>query len=138
MLLLVAYVTSTRHFRRQMDVTTFMSTICPIAALAVLPIALAHGDVFGMSTTGWVFTGILTLTSGIAAQGLLVYAQKTIQIGTIGISQQLQPALAVVWSFLLLGEVINGRQAAGIAVVVAGLTAFVVVHQRGGRSGRDP
>src|SRR3954453_23131905 len=39
MLLLVAYVTSTRAFRRQMDVTTFMSTICPIAAVAVLPIA---------------------------------------------------------------------------------------------------
>ena len=89
-----------------MDVTTFMSAICPIAAVAVLPIALAHGDVFGMSTTGWIFTGILTLTSGITAQGLLVYAQKTIQIGTIGISQQLQPALAVVWFFLLLGEVI--------------------------------
>ena len=79
----------------------------------MLPIALAHGDVFGMSATGWAFTAILTLTSGIAAQGLLVYAQKTIQIGTIGISQQLQPALAVVWSYLLLGEVINGRQAPG-------------------------
>jgi drug/metabolite transporter (DMT)-like permease len=136
MLLLVAYVTSTRYFRREMDVTTFMSTICPIAAVAVLPIALAHGDVFGMSATGWIFTAVLTLTSGIAAQGLLVYAQKTIQIGTIGISQQLQPALAVVWSYLLLGEVINGRQALGIAIVVAGLTAFVVVHQRAGRPDR--
>jgi drug/metabolite transporter (DMT)-like permease len=135
MLLLVAYVTSTRGLRRDMDVTTFMATICPIAAVAVLPIALAHGDVFGMSATGWTYTAILTVTSGIAAQGLLVYAQKTIQIGTIGIAQQLQPALAVVWSFLLLGEVINGRQAAGIAIVVAGLTGFVVVH---GRSGRAP
>ena len=56
MLLLVAYVTSTRYFRREMDVTTFMATICPIAAVAVLPIALAHGDVFGMSATGWMFT----------------------------------------------------------------------------------
>jgi drug/metabolite transporter (DMT)-like permease len=138
MLLLVAYVTSTRHFRQEMDVTTFMAAICPIAAMAVLPIALAHGDVFGMSATGWTFTAILTLTSGITAQGLLVYAQKTVQIGTIGISQQVQPALAVVWSYLLLGEVINGRQALGIAIVVAGLTAFVVVHQRGGRSGRAP
>jgi drug/metabolite transporter (DMT)-like permease len=136
MLLLVAYVTSTRAFRGEMDVTTFMSTICPIAALAVLPIALAHGDVFGMSATGWLFTAILTLTSGIAAQGLLVYAQKTIQIGTIGISQQAQPALAVVWSFLLLDEAINGRQAAGIAIVIAGLVAFVVAHQRDGRRDR--
>jgi drug/metabolite transporter (DMT)-like permease len=79
-----------------------MATICPIAALAVAPIALAHGDVLGVSGTGWTYTIILMLTSGIAAQGLLVYAQKTIQIGTIGIAQQAQPALAVVWSFLNL------------------------------------
>ena len=42
-----------------------------------------------------------------------MYAQKTIQIGTIGIAQVAQPALAVVWSFLLLGEVVNDRQVVG-------------------------
>jgi drug/metabolite transporter (DMT)-like permease len=136
MLLLVAYVASTRHYRRDMDVTTFMATICPIAAVAVLPLALINGDVFGLSTTGWTFMLILSLTSGITAQGLLVYAQKTIQIGTIGIAQTAQPALAVVWSFLILGEVINARQALGIAIVMGGLLAFVVIHQR--RSGRAP
>jgi drug/metabolite transporter (DMT)-like permease len=133
MLLLVGYVASTKHFRREMDVTSFMAAICPIAAVAVLPLALAHGDVFGMSGTGWAYMLILTLTSGVMAQGLLVFAQKTIQIGTIGIAQVAQPALAVVWSFLLLGEVVNHRQVAGIAVVMAGLLAFVVLHQRSGR-----
>jgi drug/metabolite transporter (DMT)-like permease len=86
-----------------------------------------------MSGTGWAFMLILTLTSGVAAQGLLVFAQKSIQIGTIGIAQVAQPALAVVWSFLLLGELVNGRQVAGIATVMAGLLAFVVLHQRGAR-----
>ena len=95
-----------------MDVTTFMATICPIAAVAVLPIALAHGTSRAQRAPGGCSPPILALTSGISAQGLLVYAQKTIQIGTIGIAQQAQPALAVVWSFLLLGEAINGRQAA--------------------------
>jgi len=136
MLLLVAYVASTRHYRREMDVTTFMATICPIAAVAVLPLAIAHGDVFGLSGTGWIFMLILTLTSGVAAQGLLVFAQKSIQIGTIGIAQVAQPALAVVWSFLVLGEVVDDRQVAGIATVMAGLLAFTVLHQRGG--GRRP
>jgi drug/metabolite transporter (DMT)-like permease len=131
MLLLVAYVASTKYFRQEMDVTTFMATICPIAAVAVLPLAVIHGDVFGMSGTGWTYMLILTFTSGVAAQGLLVYAQKTIQIGTIAISQVVQPALAVVWSFLLLGEVVNHRQMAGIAIVVLGLLAFVVLNQRG-------
>jgi drug/metabolite transporter (DMT)-like permease len=132
MLLLVGYVASTKYFRKDMDVTTFMATICPIAALAVLPLAILHGDVFGMSGTGWTFTLILTLTSGVAAQGLLVFAQKSIQIGTIAIAQVVQPALAVVWSFLMLGEVVNERQIAGIAIVVGGLMAFVALHQRGG------
>ena len=140
MLLLVAYVASTKYFRREMDVTTFMATICPIATVAVLPLALANGDVFGLSGTGWTFTLILTITSGVAAQGLLVFAQKSIQIGTIGIAQVAQPALAVVWSYLLLGEVVNDRQVAGIAAVMGGLLAFVVVHRRGAgrRSGRAP
>src|SRR3954454_22212851 len=51
MLLLVAYVAATKRYRREMDVTTFMATICPIATVAVLPLALAHGDVFGLRQT---------------------------------------------------------------------------------------
>jgi drug/metabolite transporter (DMT)-like permease len=136
MLLLVGYVAATKRFRREMDVTTFMATICPIAAVVVLPIALARGGGVGMSGTGWTYMLILSFTSGITAQGLLVYAQKTIQIGTIGIAQVAQPALAVVWSYLLLREVLNGRQALGIAVVMAGLLAFTVLNQRADPPGR--
>src|SRR4029079_1377375 len=95
-----------------------------VPAGPVLPLAIVHGDVFGLSGTGWTFMLILTFTSGVAAQGLLVFAQKAIQIGTIGIAQVAQPALAVVWSFLLLAEVVNARQIAGIAIVTAGLLAF--------------
>jgi drug/metabolite transporter (DMT)-like permease len=136
MLLLVGYVSSARHFRREMDVTTFMATVCPIATLAVFPIAVASGGSLSMSSTGWTYVLILGLSSGIVAQGLLIYAQKTIQIGTIGIAQDAQPALAVVWSFLLLGEVVNARQGIGIAIVIGGLTAFTALNRRGGRHGR--
>lgn len=134
MLLLVSYVVSIKRFRQDMDVTTFMATICPIATVAVLPMAVAHGDVFGMSSTGWTYMLILSLTSGVTAQGLRVYAQKTVQIGTIAIAEVAQPALAVAWSFLLLGEIVNLRQVAGIAIVMGGLLAFVVLHQRGLRA----
>jgi drug/metabolite transporter (DMT)-like permease len=133
MLLWTAYVVSTRHFRRDMDVATFMSTVSPIAAVAVLPLAIANGDVFGMSSTGWTYTLVLTLLTGVAAHGLMVFAQKSIQIGTIGVAQVVQPALAVVWSFLLLGERLRPGQVVGIAVVISGLLAFLVLNQRGSR-----
>ena len=131
MLLLVAFVVSTRHFRQDMDVAVFMATICPIAAVTVLPLAIANGDVFGMSGTGWTYMLILTFVSGVAANGLLVYAQKTIAIGTIAIAQVVQPALAVVWSFLLLGETLRGGQFVGIAIALGGLLVFIVINQRG-------
>jgi drug/metabolite transporter (DMT)-like permease len=131
MLLLVAYVVSTRHFRQDMDVAIFMATICPIAAVTVLPLAIANGDVFGMSGTGWTYMLILTFVSGVAANGLLVYAQKTIAIGTIAIAQVVQPALAVVWSFLLLGETLRAGQFVGIAIALSGLLVFIVINQRG-------
>ena len=130
MFLWVGYVVSTRHFRRDMDVATFMSTVSPIAAVAVLPLAIANGDVLGMSGTGWTYTLLLTFVIGIAGHGLLVFAQRTIQIGTIGISQVVQPALAVVWSFLLLGETLRGPQVVGIGVVMLGLAAFLLVNER--------
>ena len=133
MLLWTGYVVATRHFRQDMDVATFMATVCPIAAVAVLPLAIANGDVFGLSGRGWAYTLLLTFLVGVAAHGLMVYAQKTIQIGTIGISQVAQPALAVVWSFLLLGETLSGGQVVGIAVTMAGLLAFLALNQRRSR-----
>ena len=136
MFLWVGYVVATRHFRRDMDVATFMATISPIAAVAVLPLAIANGGMFAMSGRGWAYTFVLMFLTGVAAHGLLVFAQRTIQIGTIGISQVAQPALAVVWSFLLLGETVRSRQVVGIAVVMGGLLGFLVLNERGGRARR--
>jgi drug/metabolite transporter (DMT)-like permease len=138
MLLWTGYVSTTRHFRQDMDVPTFMATVSPIAAVAVLPLAILNGDVFGLSSTGWTYMLILTLLTGVAAHGLMVFAQKTIQIGTIGIAQIIQPALAVVWSFLLLGEVIRPVQALGIAIVIGGLFVFLVLNRRHERPGGVP
>jgi drug/metabolite transporter (DMT)-like permease len=134
MLLLVGYVVSTRAFRRNMDVAVFMATICPIAALTVLPLAIANGDVFGMSGKGWIYMLVLTALSGVAANGLMVFAQKTIQIGTIAVAQVVQPALAVLWSFLLLGETLRGGQVVGIAIAIGGLLAFILMNQRAERA----
>jgi len=99
----------------------------------VFPLAVLNGDVFGLSGTGWTYMLLLTFLSGVAANGLMVYAQKTIPIGTISIAQVVQPALAVVWSFLLLGETLQRWQFAGIALALGGLLAFIVMNQRGER-----
>jgi drug/metabolite transporter (DMT)-like permease len=129
MLLWTGYVVSTRHFRRDMDVAVYMATVSPIAAVTVLPLALGSQDSLAMTSTGWTYTLLLTFFTGVAAHGLLVFAQKSIQIGTIGISQVIQPALAVTWSFLLLNEHLRSGQVLGIGVAMAGLLAFLVMNR---------
>jgi drug/metabolite transporter (DMT)-like permease len=85
--------------------------------------------VFGLSGTGWSYMLLLTFLIGVAGHGLMVFAQRTIQIGTIGIAQVVQPALAVVWAFLLLGEGLRGRQFIGVAIGLGGLLAFLVLNR---------
>ena len=131
MILWATYIATTRHFRRQMDVASFMAAITPIAALTVLPLALWNGGLTTVSATGWRYILLLTFVTGVGAHGLMVFAQKTIPIGTIGIAQVAQPALAAVWSFLLIGETLHAWQFVGMALVLGGLFAFVVLNQRG-------
>jgi drug/metabolite transporter (DMT)-like permease len=99
----------------------------------VLPLAIAHGGFFSVSGTGWKYLLVLTLMTGGVAHGLMVVAQKTIPIGAIGIAQIAQPALAAVWSYLLLGETLHGWQIVGMALVIVGLLGFVLLNQRVGR-----
>ena len=77
---------------------------------------------------------ILTFLTGVAAHGLMVFAQKTIQIGTIGIAQVAQPALAVVWSFLLArrdAPAVAGRRHRHRHERLAGLLAVEPAPERG-------
>ena len=41
-----------------------------------------------------------------------------------------QPALAALWSFLLVGETLRGSQVFGMALVLSGLLCFVIMNQR--------
>ena len=130
MLLWATYIVSTRHFRKQMDVVTFMASITPIAIIAVLPLALLNGQLLDVSSTGWRYIALLTFITGVGAHGLMVFAQKSIPIGTIGVAQVAQPALAALWSFLLVGESLHGMQLLGMAMVLAGLLCFALINQR--------
>ena len=69
-----------------------------------------------------------------------MFAQRTIQIGTIGIAQVAQPALAVVWSFLLLGETVRPWQVVGIADRHGRSAGVPGLNDRGSRARRaaDP
>jgi drug/metabolite transporter (DMT)-like permease len=110
----------------------FMACMMPIGVLTAGPIAaiIAGSDVFGLTAKGWLVVGILTLLTGMLSHGCIVFAQQHIPVATISIMQTAQPALAVFFAFLILGEEVRAPQVLGMALVISGLALFTLASSR--------
>jgi drug/metabolite transporter (DMT)-like permease len=129
----VGYLLLSKRARlRGVGTVEFMVCLAPLGLLTAGPIAgaIAGDELFGLGPRGWLVVVILTLLTGVLAHALLVFAQKLIPIATIGVMQSAQPALAVFWGIIILGETVSGAQVVGMALVVIGLGLFTWSSQR--------
>lgn len=129
----VGYLLSTKWARRsQIDTVTFMACAIPIGLLSAGPIAfvLARDALWPLSGRAWLVVGLLTMLTGIAAHGLIVFAQNHVPVAAIGVMQVGQPALAVFWAWVILGEQIAATQVPGMVLVIIGLALFTITSQR--------
>ena len=97
---------------------------------APIALILAGDDLWPLTAKGWIAIGLLAVLTGMLGHGLIAFAQTEVDVGTISIIQVAQPALAIGWSYLLLGEEIRSAQVPGMVLVIVGLVAFTVVSQR--------
>ncbi len=129
----VSYLLASKK-ARAVGVTTmdFMSTMMPMALITATPVALAlSADEFIPSTRAtWAAIAILAVLTGMMAHGLVVYAQRTVPIATIGVIQAGQPAQSTFWAWIFLGETITAFQVPGMALVIAGSALVVWSSQR--------
>jgi len=114
-----------------MSVQAIMAAIMPIAAATVFPITLVTGNLDDLTVHSLPYIVILALLTGTLAHGMIVFAQRTVPVGTIGIMQVAQPALAVLWAYLLLDQTILPIQLLGMAMVLGGIIAVVTITRRG-------
>ena len=125
-------LTSKRARAAGVGTLDFMACMMPIGVLTAGPIAaiIAGSDVFGLTAKGWLVVGILTLLTGMLSHGCIVFAQQHIPVATISIMQTAQPALAVFFAFLILGEEVRPPQVVGMALVITGLALFTLASSR--------
>jgi drug/metabolite transporter (DMT)-like permease len=125
-----SYLLTSRMLRHNMSVQSIMAAIMPIATVTVFPIALIRGELDDVTAHSIPYMVLLAVMTGTCAHGLIVYAQHSVPVSTIGIMQVAQPALAVVWAYLLLDQGIRPVQLVGMALVIAGLLAVVTITRR--------
>ena len=130
MFLWASYLLTSRRLRQDMSVQAIMASIMPIATLTVLPIVSVRGELDDVTARSIPYMVILAVMTGTIAHGLIVFAQRSVPLSTIGILQVAQPALAVCWAYLLLDQSIRGIQLVGMSLVIAGLLAVVITTRR--------
>jgi len=117
------YLLTVKDLRdRGVGTLRLMTVTTAIAALLLLPIALATGEqMLPVSGTGWLKLVGIALISHACGQGLIAYALAHLPASFSSVSLLLQPVMAGVFAWILLGEPLVAMQVAGGAVVLAGI-----------------
>jgi drug/metabolite transporter (DMT)-like permease len=129
----VSYLLFARRARAAgVETITFMACLMPLGLLSATPIALTAGgsELFSVSARGWFVVALLVLLTGMVAHGCITFAQRHVPVAMISIMQIAQPALAVMWAFIILGETVRPLQVVGMALVICGLALFTRTSQR--------
>lgn len=128
-----SYLIFTKRARAAgVDTVSFMACMMPVGLITAVPMAviLAGDEIFAMPARGWAVAAGLAILTGMIAHGCVAFAQQHLPIATITIMQTAQPALAVAFAFVILGETVRPLQIVGMVLVLVGITAFTLVSQR--------
>lgn len=117
------YLLSVKGLRdRGAGTLQLMAATTTITAAILLPVALASGEaLLPESAAGWLKLLGLAWISHAAGQGLIASALAHLPAGFASVGLLLQPVMATLFAWILLGEPLVALQIAGGAVVLAGI-----------------
>ncbi len=126
------YLVTMKDLRERHSAAVLMLwTGVPMAG-ALLVVALASGESLWPETArGWTVLVALAWLSHAGGQGLIAWALKHLPASFSSVTLLLQPVVAAVLAWAWLAEPLGGWQAAGGALVLAG----ILVARRGAESG---
>lgn len=116
------YLLAVSRARLAWSTASLMAIGATVTSLALLPAVLLSGEVvWPVSGKGWATLVLLTLIAQLLGQGLITYALAHLPASFSSVGLLVQPMMAAVFAWLLLGEALGWTQAAGGAVVLLGI-----------------
>ena len=115
-----AYQLTVTRLRARVATSGIMAWSGLVTAVALLPVAFLSGEQFFPETAmGWVMLVGLALISQIAGQSLIAYAMAHLAATFSSVGLLLQPVMAAIFAWVLLGETMGAVQiACGIMVLI--------------------
>jgi drug/metabolite transporter (DMT)-like permease len=116
------YQLAVTRLRSRAPTASIMAWSGLVTAAALLPIALLTGEqILPATAMGWVKLFGLALISQAAGQSLIAYAMAHLPATFSSVGLLLQPVMAALFAWTLLGEALGGIEIAGGIVVLIGI-----------------
>jgi len=116
------YQLAVGRLRRHASTATIMAGSGLVTAAILLPVALVAGEqLFPATAAGWLKLLGLALISQAAGQSLIAYAMAHLRETFSSVGLLLQPVMAAIFAWVLLGETLGAVQIAGAMTVLAGI-----------------
>ena len=117
-----AYQLTVKKLRGSIGTARIMAVSSLVTAAILLPLALLSGEVFFPAThTGWAKLLGLAVVSHVAGQSLIAYALAHLPATLSSVGLLLQPVMAGLFAWVLLGEVLSAAAIAGAVLVLVGI-----------------
>lgn len=116
------YILTVSRLRRTFTTGQIMTYSSLFSALMLLPVAILSGEqMLATSLAGWITLLALAWVCQASGQGMVTYALKHLPASFSAVTLLLQPAVAAIAAWLLLGEVLGTVQIAGVVTVLLGI-----------------
>ena len=117
-----AYQLTVTKLRGTVSTARIMAMSSVVTAAFLLPIAWLSGELFFPATaTGWAKVFGLALISQVAGQSLIAYAMAHLPATLSSVGLLLQPVMAGLFAWILLGETLGAVAIAGAVLVLIGI-----------------
>jgi drug/metabolite transporter (DMT)-like permease len=129
------YQLAVSRLRRSVPTSSIMAWSGLVTAVILLPVALLSGEqILPATAAGWLKLFGLALISQAAGQSLIAYAMAHLPETFSSVGLLLQPVMAALLAWVLLGEVLGGTAIAGGAAVLVGIA---IAHRAEAARGRS-
>ena len=116
------YQLAVTRLRARASTSSIMAWSGLVTACALLPLALLSGEqILPATATGWLLLIGLALISQAAGQSLIAYAMAHLPSTFSSVGLLLQPVMAALFAWVLLGEVLGAIEIAGGVAVLVGI-----------------
>jgi drug/metabolite transporter (DMT)-like permease len=116
------YFLAIKHLRDSRSTAAIMAGSTTVTAAALLPVALATGEtLLPASAAGWLVLLGLAMVCQVGGQSLIAYAMAHLPASFSAVSLLIQPVMATLYAWALLGEGVGAAQLVGGAIVLAGI-----------------